>query len=100
MKPPSRSDKTRPEVWAEQSKGLDWQKYIRATIDKGPSTRGNCKKTTYTTCGKHSDCKSDPDNPCKGKCACDYEGINECVCIVPGYVGENPIWRSSYNLKH
>ena len=45
---------------------------------------GNCKCTTFLTCGKNTHCRSDPKNPCRGECMCDKEGINECTCVPKG----------------
>ena len=32
----------------------------------------------------HSDCRPDKEDPCKGTCVCDTEGINECTCVGKG----------------
>eukprot|EP00944_MAST-04C_sp_MAST-4C-sp1_P003770 g3770.t1 len=45
---------------------------------------GECERTTTLTCGKHSDCRPDKENPCKGECICDDDGANECECVAKG----------------
>lgn len=106
MKPPKKSLPTRPVVWKVQEKGPDWEKLIRPQSNKemalgtSKSTRGNCICTNrLLTCGHAKECKSDPKNPCKGKCVCDKTGVNECICTVPGFVGESGLWKQMYNLK-
>eukprot|EP00942_MAST-04A_sp_MAST-4A-sp1_P011591 g11591.t1 len=56
-----------------------------AASDSKASSSGECKKTTtFSTCGKHSDCRPAKHNPCKGECICDTDGINECECVAKG----------------
>jgi len=48
-----------------------------------PRAPGGCVKTTYASCTKASECKSDPKDPCTGTCGlCKKEQfVNRCKCI-------------------
>ena len=50
------------------------------------SSLGDCKRSTTFTCGKHTDCQSDPDNECRGECICDTDGFNKCKCVANGAI--------------
>ena len=57
---------------------------LEKTSTKTSSSLGSCERTGWSTCGKHSDCRPDKDDPCRGECICDTDGINECECVAKG----------------
>eukprot|EP00943_MAST-04B_sp_MAST-4B-sp1_P001329 g1329.t1 len=56
-----------------------------ATSSKKTSL-GECERTTWGTCGKHSECRPDKSNPCRGECMCDTDGLNACKCVAKGTI--------------
>ena len=48
---------------------------------KKKKDESKCYRVTKLSCSRKSDCKSNPNNPCKGECVCDEKGINECKCL-------------------
>eukprot|EP00943_MAST-04B_sp_MAST-4B-sp1_P009990 g9990.t1 len=49
---------------------------------------GECERTTWGTCGKHSECRKAKENPCRGECICDTDGANECTCVAKGTIAK------------
>ena len=48
------------------------------------AAKGNCKRTTWGTCGKDGQCESDPKQPCEApnKCVCQCATFgNTCKCM-------------------
>lgn len=108
--PPPKSIKTRPAVWQQADMSKEDQNAWKKLIGKqstsatyitggGMEATGLCKRSTTFSCGGDSDCYPDPNNPCQGTCVCETQGVNECKCAAAGYVGENAIYKISYNLK-
>ena len=64
---------------------------LEKTSTKTSSSLGSCKRTTFFSCGKHSDCRPDKDDPCKGKCICETDGINECKCVAKGTIAKQKL---------
>ena len=61
---------------------------LEKTSTKTSSSLGSCERTGWSTCGKHSDCRPDKDDPCRGECICDTDGINECKCVAKGTIAK------------
>jgi hypothetical protein len=60
----------------------------RSCIDVGDDllwpAAGSCnKRLGALSCGDDGDCVSDPQDPCEGRCFCEFDGRNECMCLTP-----------------
>eukprot|EP00942_MAST-04A_sp_MAST-4A-sp1_P002786 g2786.t1 len=64
--------------------GIGMKTTLLAGTNYVKDDRGECERTTdfLDTCGKDSECRPVQENPCKGKCICDTDGVNECECVV------------------
>jgi hypothetical protein len=61
---------------------IQWAKVETVTGSTRSTFYGECerkKKSLVGTCGKDAECVP-KDSGCKGKCACDLAGLNECKC--------------------
>ena len=58
----------------------------KSSKSSSKTSLGKCERTTWGTCGKDSQCRPDNDDPCRGECMCDTEGINECKCVSKGTI--------------
>jgi len=43
--------------------------------------QGDCERTTALTCGRNEECVSSKNNPCKGFCQCNIDGVSNCECV-------------------
>eukprot|EP00945_MAST-04E_sp_MAST-4E-sp1_P003378 g3378.t1 len=59
--------------------------HVASHAGQSVQSGGNCVKTVswHSTCSKASECRPDPDDPCRGECVCDTSGVNECTCKTP-----------------
>jgi hypothetical protein len=63
---------------------------------KTSSPLGSCERTGWSTCGKHSHCRPDKDDPCRGECICDTDGINACECVAKDTIEKLEIKKPRY----